>query len=89
MAFPELSCAGPAMILSNSFGIANHAIHPLLTSQQVVASQMFIGRLLCVRGFPVAQWQRICLPIQKTRVQFPGWEDPPAQETATHSSVLV
>ena len=37
----------------------------------------------------VAQWERICLPMQETWVQFLGWEDPLEQEMATHSSILA
>ena len=35
-----------------------------------------------------AQWQRIRLPMREIRVQSLGWEDPPEEEMATHSSVL-
>ena len=40
----------------------------------------------------MAQWQRICLPVQKTQemqVQYLGQEDPLEKEMATHSSVLA
>ena len=37
----------------------------------------------------VAQWQRICLPMQETRVPSLGWEGPLEEEMATHSSVLA
>ena len=37
----------------------------------------------------VAQWERICLPMQETWVQPLGQEDPLEKEMATHSSVLV
>jgi len=37
----------------------------------------------------VAQWKRICLPMQETQVQSLGWEDPLEKETATHSSILT
>ena len=31
-----------------------------------------------------------CLPaMRETRVQSPGWEDPPEKEMATHSSTLA
>ena len=36
----------------------------------------------------VAQWQRICLPMQKTGVKFLGGEDPLEKEMATHSSII-
>ena len=28
------------------------------------------------QGFPVAQWLRVCLPMQGTRVRALAWEDP-------------
>ena len=37
----------------------------------------------------VAQWQRICLPMQETWVPSLGWEDPLEQEVTTHSSILA
>ena len=40
----------------------------------------------------VAQWYRICLPMQDTQetwVQSLGWEDPLEEVMATHSSILV
>ena len=37
----------------------------------------------------VAQWPRIRLPMQETRVQPLGREDPLEKETATHSSILA
>ena len=37
----------------------------------------------------VAQWNRICLPMQKTRVHSLGQEDPLEKEMATHSSILA
>ena len=39
----------------------------------------------------MAQWQRICLPVQKTQemqVQYLGQEDPLEKEMATHSVFL-
>ena len=41
------------------------------------------------RTSQVAQWERICLPIQETQVQFLGQEDPLEKEMATHSSILT
>ena len=29
-----------------------------------------------VRASPMAQWERICLPVQETQVQSLFWEDP-------------
>ena len=40
----------------------------------------------------VAQWYRICLPMQETQetwVQTLGWEDPLEEVMAMHSSILV
>ena len=39
--------------------------------------------------FQVAQWQRICLPMQKTEVQSLGGEDLLEEEMATHSRILA
>ena len=41
------------------------------------------------RASLVAQWQRICLPMQETWVQSLIREDPLEKEMATHSSVLA
>ena len=37
----------------------------------------------------VVQQSRICLPMQETRVQSLGWEDPLKKEVAMHSSILA
>ena len=37
----------------------------------------------------MAQWYRICLPMQETWVPFLGQEDPLEKEMATHSSILA
>ena len=37
----------------------------------------------------MAQWQRILLPMQETRVQSLGWEDPLDKELANHSNILA
>ena len=37
----------------------------------------------------VAQWQRICLPMQETWVRSLGQEDPLEKEVAAHSSVVA
>ena len=37
----------------------------------------------------MAQWYRICLPMQEMQVQSLGWEDPLEEEMATHSSILA
>ena len=41
------------------------------------------------RTSQVAECWRICLPMQETRVQSPGGEDPLAKGMATHSSILA
>ena len=38
---------------------------------------------------PVAQWQRIHLPVQEMRVGFLGREDLLEKEVAPHSSILA
>ena len=40
-------------------------------------------------AFQVAQWQRICLPMQEMWVRSLVWEDPLEEEMATHSSILA
>ena len=37
----------------------------------------------------MAQWWRICLPMQETWVPSLRWEDPLEKEMATHSSILA
>jgi len=37
----------------------------------------------------MAQWQRIRLPMQETRVPSLRQEDPQEEEMATHSSILA
>ena len=37
----------------------------------------------------VAQWLRICLPMQEIQVQSLGQEDPLEEEMATHHSILA
>ena len=37
----------------------------------------------------MAHWERLCLPMQETRVRSLGQEDPPEEGMATHSSVLA
>ena len=39
------------------------------------------------RGSQVVHWERIRLPMQATRVQSLGREDPLEEEMATHSSI--
>ena len=37
----------------------------------------------------MAQWSRICLPMQDTQVQSLGWEDPLEEEMETYTSILA
>ena len=37
----------------------------------------------------MAQWQKISLPMQETRVPFLGQEDPLEKEVANHTSILA
>ena len=37
----------------------------------------------------MAQWQRICLPMQETQVRSLGCEDLLEKELATHSDILA
>ena len=39
--------------------------------------------------FLVAQWVKNQPPVQETRVQSLGWEDPLEMEMATHSTILA
>ena len=41
------------------------------------------------RASQVAQWQKICLPMQEMQVQSRGREDPLKKKMATHSSILA
>ena len=41
------------------------------------------------RASLVAQWQRICLPMQETWVPSLGWKEPLQKEMATHSVILA
>ena len=42
-----------------------------------------------IKASLVAQWQRICLPVQETQVGSLGQEDPLEKEMATHSTILA
>ena len=53
---------------------------------------LFYGQVVFHCASQVAQWRRVCLPMQKpqeTRVQPLGWEDPLEEKTAIHSSILA
>ena len=41
------------------------------------------------RASLVAQWERILLSMQETRVPFLGWEGPLKKKRATYSSILA
>ena len=45
--------------------------------------------LKAVWAFLVAQWLRICLPMQKMWAPSLGQEDPLEKEMATHTSILA
>ena len=47
-----------------------------------------IAACLC-RALLVAQWQRICLPMQEMLVRSLGQEDPLEKEMAAHSRILA
>ena len=50
----------------------------------------FLGSFKGLVGVPqVAQWERICLPMQEMWVQSLGWEDPLEKEVTTHASILA
>ena len=42
-----------------------------------------------IGAYMVAQWWRICLPMQEMWVQYPGQEDSLEEEMATHSNILT
>ncbi|CAI9160917.1 unnamed protein product [Rangifer tarandus platyrhynchus] len=42
-----------------------------------------------VEGFPVVQWIRNPSAVEEIKVQSLGWEDPPGEGMATHSSILA
>ena len=46
-------------------------------------------QLIRISASQVAQWWRICLPMQEMRVLSLHWEDPLEKETATHSGTLA
>ena len=57
-----------------------------------ICMYMYIYMFMYIRGFPVTQWWRSHLQLQKlqeTWVQSLGWEDLLEEETATHSSILA
>ena len=52
----------------------------------------FIKGCIFLLAYPVAQWYRICLPMQEmkeTQVPSLGQEDPLDEGMATHSSILA
>ena len=50
---------------------------------------MYLSPNMLCWASQVAQWQRICLPMQETGVPSLGHEDPMEEEMATHSSILA
>ena len=53
---------------------------------------MIIANCCRIWAPQVTQWQRICLPLQKTQETWVpplGWEDPLEEEMATHSSITA
>ena len=50
---------------------------------------MYLGSYYSGWASLVAQWKRICLPIQEMWVQPLGQEDPLEKEMATYSSILA
>ena len=42
-----------------------------------------------MRASPMVQWKRVHLQVQEAWVQSLGWEDPPEEGMATHSSILA
>ena len=53
---------------------------------------MFLANPVVYWASLVAQWYRICLPMQETeemQVRSLGWEDPLEEGMATHSSILA
>ena len=62
-------------------------IHTALACLGLITSFLFLSSSL--QTSLVAQWQRICLPMQETRVQSLGQNDPLEKEMATYSSTLL
>ena len=63
---------------------------PALSPGEVWVCQLLINKRKETLGASqVAQWKRICLPMQETQVPSLGWEDPLEEEMATHSSILA
>ena len=46
-------------------------------------------QIMYLKGVPVAQTVKNLPATQETRVRFLGWEDPPEEGMATHSSILA
>ena len=58
--------------------VTTHCIFPSIT-ENVLSDQVSL----------VAQWWRICLPMQEMRDQALGQEDPLEKEMATQSSIIA
>ena len=70
------------------------AVFLLQTSQKILGKTEEINslskHLLCTKkGFPLAQWERICLPMQDAQVWPLRQEEPLEKGMATHSSILA
>ena len=56
-----------------------------VAAQASLAFNYFITNIM---GFHVAQWYRICQPVQEMQVQSQSQEESLEKEMATHSSIL-
>ena len=52
------------------------------------ACSVFIEKIQ-IKGGLMAQWWRLCLPMQETQVQSLSQEDPLEKDMTTHSSILA
>ena len=69
-------------------GLSRVMLPPLLQSNLPLLPLLFLPptvKVSCdyIRDSLVAQWQRICLPMQEMWDQFLGWEDPLEKEKVT------
>ena len=72
------------------FRLFSHLGHYRLLSRVPSAIQeVLISYLIYIWASLVAQWLRIGLPMQTTRVLSLSWEDPLDKEMATHCSILA
>ena len=59
------------------------------TAKKEKREKLFMFSVVSFWASLVAQWLRICLPMQEARVQFLGWEDTLEKKMATDSSILA